>query len=583
MKHPQDSYIFYKRKSSDSEDKQILSLDSQDRVIKETISGFDTFKIIANYQESMSAKAPGRPKFNQMCEKLEAGEAKYIICWQLNRLARNPVDGGRIIWLVQNYGIKIITPSKTYDTNDILLMYVEFAMSNQFINDLKKSTQRGMDDKLKAGIAPILAPVGYYNDTLKKQGLRDILPDPDRFYLVRKMWDLFLTGQYSVPKVIKIATNEWGLRQRSGKPISRSKGYELFRGIFYTGQFVYAGKTYQGIHKPMISLDEYDRAQKILGVRGNPRPISHQFALTGLIKCTCGQGVTAHERFRKICSKCHKKYNAQKNEFCPKCHTKAPDNTWYACYYHCTHRSKVKCHQPSIREEDLIGQIDEILASIYLPQEFVDWTLKQLRKQNDEEIQSRSKVDTNLTSALGIVKRRLDVLTTKYLSESNLNGDLITDDEYKTLKTELQDERTGLEEQIKASGMRQDNWIDTAEQVFNFTTHARYWFNNGSKEQKRAIVQALGLNLVLDDKKLQFHLTKPFEVINKGVEILKSSQDMFVPSKTGEFEANMDQSAQNSPLMGGRRGSNPQPLLPQSSALPLSYDHHRRAYYNILE
>ena len=156
-----DNYIFYKRKSSDSEDKQILSLVSQDRVIKESISGFTSLHFVANFEESMSAKAPGRPKFNKMCELLEQGRAKFIICWQLNRLARNPVDGGRIIWLVQHYGVKIITPSKTYDFNDILLMYVEFAMSNQFINDLRKNTLRGLGDKLKSGIAPILAPIGY--------------------------------------------------------------------------------------------------------------------------------------------------------------------------------------------------------------------------------------------------------------------------------------------------------------------------------------------------------------------------------------------------------------------------------------
>lgn len=87
-----EKYIFYKRKSTDSEDKQILSLDSQDRTIRETVPSFNSFNIIADYQESMSAKAPGRPKFNQMCEKLESGEAQYIICWQLNRLAEHSAD-----------------------------------------------------------------------------------------------------------------------------------------------------------------------------------------------------------------------------------------------------------------------------------------------------------------------------------------------------------------------------------------------------------------------------------------------------------------------------------------------------------
>lgn len=288
-----------------------------------------------------------------MCERLERGEAQYIICWQLNRLARNPIDGGRIIWLVQNYGAKIITPSKTYDANDILLMYVEFAMNNQFINDLRKSTARGVDDKLKAGIAPILAPVGYYNDITKKQGMRDILVDEERFPLVRKMWDLLLTGLYSTEKIMDIANNEWGLKQRSGRPLSRTKMYEIFNSIFYTGKFEYRGQIYPGAHKPMITDDEYERAQRLLGRRGKIGLTKHTFAFTGIIKCTCGSGITAHEKYRKICPNCHLKYNAQTNEVCPKCQTPAPAKTTYFCYYHCTKKVNRKCKQPHVTLKDL--------------------------------------------------------------------------------------------------------------------------------------------------------------------------------------------------------------------------------------
>ena len=382
-----DNYIFYKRKSSDSEDKQILSLVSQDRVIKESISGFTSLHFVANFEESMSAKAPGRPKFNKMCELLEQGRAKFIICWQLNRLARNPVDGGRIIWLVQHYGVKIITPSKTYAFNDILLMYVEFAMSNQFINDLRKNTLRGLGDKLKSGIAPILAPIGYYNDVTKKQGLRDILIDEQRFSLVRKMWDLLLTGNYTPPRILDIATNKWGLRQRNGRKLSRSKIYELFRNMFYSGKFEYGGKLYQGIHKPMITIEEYEKAQKILGKRGSFkfRLSEHSFAFNNaMISCTCGSSITAHERYRKICPHCHLKYNSVVNEICPKCGTLAPEKTTYFCYYHCGRKVNPKCKQPSVKPKDLYDQIDKVISFLTLPEEFIHWALAKLRKSHEE-------------------------------------------------------------------------------------------------------------------------------------------------------------------------------------------------------
>ncbi len=570
-----DNYIFYKRKSSDSEDKQILSLDSQDRVIQESIPNFSKLNITADYEESMSAKAPGRPKFNQMCEKLESGKAQFIICWQLNRLARNPVDGGRIIWLVQNYGIKIITPSKTYDANDILLMYVEFAMSNQFITDLKKSTYRGIEDKLRAGIAPILAPIGYYNDVTKKQGLRDILPDPARFELVRKMWDLLLTGQYSVQKIWQIAANDWGLRQRNGgKPLSRSKIYEMFNNCFYAGKFKYQGEVYQGIHQRMITEEEFDRAQRILGSKGRPMEFTHQFAYTRLMKCVCGSGITAHERYRKVCPSCHYKYNAQKNDFCPKCKTDAPENTWYVCYYHCSKKYNPDCKQTYVKVDKIEEQIESILESIYLPEDFVNWTLKQLRKVHEEEISSRQIVDTSLSTTLISVQKKLDNLLSKYLSEVNTRGELISDEEYKHQKEILLSEKKHLEEQLQGQSQRQENWIDTAESVFHFASNARHWFNEGTMNQKRSIVSAVGLNLVLEDGLLRCDLLKPFELIQQGSEMLKNEAKMFEPKNSAIGTVQTSYSAHSNPFWGDRRDSNPQPSVPQTDALPLSYDHH---------
>lgn len=524
-----EKYIFYKRKSSDSEDKQILSLDSQNRVIRESIPGFDSFDITADYQESMSAKAPGRPKFNQMCEKLESGEAQYIICWQLNRLARNPVDGGRIIWLVQNFGIKIITPSKTYDINDILLMYVEFAMSNQFINDLKKSSARGVEDKLRAGHAPILAPLGYLNDVTKKQGLRDILPDPQTFGLVRKMWDLLLTGHYSPQRIWVIATNDWGLRHREGKQFSRSKLYELFTNLFFTGQFIYQGKVYQGVHEPMISLEEYDRAQKILGRKGKPRMLGHQYSYTKLIKCACGSGITAHERFRKVCPECHHKYNAQRNDFCPKCKSIAPENTWYKCYYHCSKKYNPDCKQPYVDEGALQKQFDLILGTLTIPQDFVNWTLERLREQNQQEIQNRESINNHLQVSLNVVTRKLDNLLTKYLSDENKNGEIISDAEYKQQKALFQEDRKNLEDELKGMGQSQDSWLDTAEKTFNFAAHARYWLEKGTLEEKRTIAAAFGLNLTLENRILRYDLLKPFELIKEASDVLKDDAKKVEP------------------------------------------------------
>jgi site-specific DNA recombinase len=538
--------MIYRRKSSEGEDRQVASLDRQREEIELHILRHETLSIIKDYQEAQSAKRPGRKKFNEMCELLEQGKASYIVCWSLNRLARNPVDGGRILWLVQTYGVKIVTPGKTYDINDVMLMHVEFAMSNQFIIDLRKNSISGVQRKIKTGMAPTLAPVGYRNETQKRQGEKDISIDEERFPLVRKMWDLLLTGNYSVSRILDIATNEWGLRRANGNFISRSQVYEILTNIFYTGQFMYAGEVFQGIHQPMITLDEFDRSQKILGNRGRPRPQSHSFAFTGLMKCVCGSGITAHERYRKNCSHCHHKYNAQVNDNCPKCATPAPEKTWYTCLYHCTRRVTKDCHQPSIQLSKLEAEFDQVLATLVIPDPLIQWALIKLRKENKVEANDRVAVVKNITGAMGVVERKEKVLKEKFFSPTNENGALLSEEEYLQRLNDIKRERKILQDQLNLSTNYHENWLDNFNETFSFTKNAQYWLKNGTLERKRTIVASLGLNPILENKKIRIDLTKELNVMKQGQEVAQELEKRFEPEKvsydliekaynTGEF------------------------------------------------
>jgi DNA invertase Pin-like site-specific DNA recombinase len=96
-------YFIYCRKSSEAEDRQVLSIESQTRELEQLAAKLN-FPIAEILTESMSAKAPGRPVFNEMMQRLYRGEAAGIICWKLDRLARNSVDGGSIIWAIKQHG-----------------------------------------------------------------------------------------------------------------------------------------------------------------------------------------------------------------------------------------------------------------------------------------------------------------------------------------------------------------------------------------------------------------------------------------------------------------------------------------------
>src|ERR1700686_901941 len=106
-------YFIYCRKSSEAEDRQVLSIESQTREL-EQIAAKLNLPVVEILNESKSAKDPGRPVFNQMMQRLYRGEAAEIICWKLDRLARNPVDGGSIIWAIKQHAIRVMTPAQNY-------------------------------------------------------------------------------------------------------------------------------------------------------------------------------------------------------------------------------------------------------------------------------------------------------------------------------------------------------------------------------------------------------------------------------------------------------------------------------------
>ena len=220
-------YFLYARKSSESEDRQVQSIDDQVNRLKKLASDLN-LDIKKSYTEAKSAKKPNnRPIFDEMIKRIENGEADGILCWQINRLSRNPIDSGKLSWLLQQGILKSIqTIERQYLPDDnVLLFNVESGMANQYILDLSRDTKRGMLKKLNAGWQTGVAPLGYLNDKENKV----IVKDPERFNLVRKMWDLMLTGNYTPPKILEIANNEWSFRTRKFKRI----GVALFHEVAF--------------------------------------------------------------------------------------------------------------------------------------------------------------------------------------------------------------------------------------------------------------------------------------------------------------------------------------------------------------
>lgn len=233
-------YRLYARKSTDTEDRQVQSLDDQVKVMQGIAKREGARLIGEPLRESKSAKRPyARPIFGELLQEIEDGKIDGIVCWKLDRLSRNPTDSGRIQQLLQDGKLKhILTAEKSYFPEDNAIVFsVEAGMSNQYIRELSSNTKRGMQSKVEKGNKPGVPPVGYLNDRLEKI----IIADPDRFTSMRMLWDKMLTGTYSMAQLVHIADKELHLTtpvrgKTGGKPIAYSSICALFKNPFYTGK-----------------------------------------------------------------------------------------------------------------------------------------------------------------------------------------------------------------------------------------------------------------------------------------------------------------------------------------------------------
>ncbi|MBI2328005.1 recombinase family protein [Candidatus Curtissbacteria bacterium] len=478
-------YFLYARKSSESEDRQVQSIDDQINRLKQLASdlNLDIKKI---YTEAKSAKKPNnRPIFDEMIQRIENGEAEGILCWQINRLSRNPIDSGNISWLLQQGILKSIqTIDRQYLPDDnVLLFSVESGAANQYILDLSKNTKRGMLCKLEKGWQNGVAPMGYLNDKENKI----IINDPERFNLIRKMWDLMLTGNYTPPKILDIANNEWGFRTRKtkrmgGNELSRSGIYKIFTSLFYARIIESKGVQYEGQHERMVTLEEFDRVQMLLGRKGKPRPKHHEFAFTGSIRCgVCGCLYTAETKKKLI------KHTGEIRE-----HT----------YYHCTRKTtKIKCDQRKyIPLDDLEILIEKEIEKYTILPEFLQWALEGLNKKNDTEIEDRSKVYEMQHKTLVGTQTELDELTKMRYRQ------LIDDETFIKEKNILQSKITQLKESLRETESRAERWLELTEKTFNFATYARNAFitakGKEGLERKKEILMALGKIPIMNGGKL---------------------------------------------------------------------------------
>lgn len=544
-------YFAYCRKSSEDSQRQIASIDDQTDALKKQCEREGLSLAAKPFTEERSAKAPGRIVFNQMLERIEKGEADALICWDVDRLSRNPIDSGRLLWMLQNSVIKVIkTPGRSYSPDDAgLLMSIESGRATDYVMRLSKNVKRGLNSKAMRGWRPSGGPIGYLNVGTEK-GSKTIAVDPERFEIVRKMWDLFLTGSYSVSKIRGIAINEWGLRtlkhrKIGGNPPTMSHMYNILKDTFYYGYYPWKDpetgeeRLIKGNHQPMITEKEYRRAQVLLGKKGKPQPQTREFAFTGLMRCgECDSMITAEEKNQLICKGCKHKFSYQNRSSCPKCSTDTSEmespTILHYIYYHCTKKKNRLCTQKTVRIEDLERQFNEELEKITIDADYLELALDYLQEKQKHSSGEERAVRMSLQSAYDDCQKRLVNLSKEFTSPLNSNYELYTPEEFSKEKKILIAERTRLEGEMGGTKEKLDHDLEMAQRVFNFCAFAKRHFNEkDALQKKREIFSTIGSNLVLKDKKLSIEKLHPYLLIENELKDQKRLLEALEPGKNG--------------------------------------------------
>ncbi len=424
-------YFIYCRKSSEDEERQVLSIPAQLQELRDFAKQNSLF-VVKEYDESKTAKEPGREVFNEMLGEIEKGNAQGILAWNPDRLARNSIDGGKIIYFVDTLKIVALKfPTFWFEATPQgkFILSVAFGQAKYYTDNLRENILRGIRQKIRRGELSAKAPLGYFNEPR----LRTIEPDKKTFNKVKECLGAFATGQFTLTAIQRKMFSLGLVGARSGKPLVLASVEHILKNPFYYGHFQYRGEIHQGSHKPMISKKLFDKIQEALVANGKPRKKREEKGLLykGFAVCgECGYAITAEKKIKKSGLVYH--------------------------YYHCTFKSRTqKCSQTRfLREEELTRQVQDMVQKVSLSDEWRDAYLKKLESENADVRYSSKLFVQNLKNDISAISARLSRLTDAYLNEAL---ELV---EYQERKNALMAEKKTLEEKLSNFERKGNHWLE---------------------------------------------------------------------------------------------------------------------------
>ena len=479
-------FFLYARKSTDVEDKQILSIEAQITELRE-FAKRENLEIVEEFIEKQTAKVPGRPIFNEMLNRIEKGEANGIVSWHPDRLARNSVDGGRIIYLLDCGQITSLKfPQFWFESTPQgkFMLNIAFGQSKYYVDSLSENTKRGLRQKVRRGEFPGPAPIGYINDSRTKT----ITVDRNKEKIIRKAFELYAEGNSRMEKIAHFLAQN-NIKSRSGKLWHDDRVRRFLTNPFYYGHFRYAGEIHEGKHEPIIAKKLFDQVQEIMKQRG--RPIKEEAIpkpFLDLMRCaTCGMAITGEYKIK-----------TQKN-----------GNIHYYTYYRCTKKRKdIKCPEPCILQEELNTQISSLLQKVSLRKDWAEKMLNKLETEKNESAQSLAAFVQETRKKIAVIQIKLQRLLDGYLEQD------IEREDYRMEKAKLMSEKKSLEEQTTRFEQKQNDCLEPMRSWIISASNMEKIARDGNLFAKKvAAKEVFGSNLLLKTKKARGSALPPWSAL----------------------------------------------------------------------
>ena len=436
-------YIVYCRKSTDEKTKQVLSIEAQVAELKE-FAKREHLQIVDFVTESKTAKVPGRKKFEEVLKMIEKGMANAILSWHPDRLARNSIDGGKIIYLLDTGKlIDLKFPSFWFDNTPQgkFMLSIAFSQSKYYVDNLSENVKRGNRQKLRRGEWPSKAPLGYVNEPK----LRTIVVNPETSGSIKRAFRIFADGNKSFTEIANYLY-KFGIVAKNRKAIKVDQIKKMLTNKFYVGILYYAGEYYEASHKCFISKKLFSRVQKQIKRIERPRKNGHNFAFAGLATCgECGAAITAESHIK----------------FYPSTRGKVE-----YVYYRCTKKLK-PCNQKYIPEKNLEEQLRDKLASCGLHQDWQKHFEEWMERDEEKDKQNAEKTLQSVKSRIAEIELKLNRLLDGYLDQ------VVEPKIYKLKKNELFEQKLKLQEQIIKIQKHGSSWLEPMREFVNCALQAQ--------------------------------------------------------------------------------------------------------------